>query len=154
MSNLQSPAVQGNPRREGHACVVFAVAQYGVTATGRLDADLMLSAAEQLNREDRFFVHLLDGSRAANRLGWQWTVGTGTGRAYGSSRRQVERRAPDLCSSCGLRDHCPIEEWPPDPVLAPVESHPLLRRDPNPPDTARPVTPIKEAEPAKKRAKG
>ena len=28
--------------------------------------------------EDEFFTHLLDGSRAANRLGWQWTVGAAT----------------------------------------------------------------------------
>ena len=36
--------------------------------------------------EDLFFAHLLDGSRAANRLGWQWTVGAGTGLAYGFAR--------------------------------------------------------------------
>ncbi len=41
--------------------------------------------------------HLLDGSPAANRLGWQWTVGTGTGKVYGFSRWQVEKRAPGLC---------------------------------------------------------
>ncbi len=67
--------------------------------------------------EDRFFTHLLDGSRAANRLGWQWTVGTANGRSYGFSRRQVERRAPGLCKSCNLRDRCPISEWPDDPGL-------------------------------------
>lgn len=67
--------------------------------------------------EDRFFTHLLDGSRAANRLGWQWTVGTATGRSYGFSRRQVERRAPGLCGSCNLKDDCPIAEWPEDPDL-------------------------------------
>jgi deoxyribodipyrimidine photo-lyase len=44
--------------------------------------------------EDRFFRHLLDGSRAANRAGWQWTVGTATGKPYGFSRWQVEKRAP------------------------------------------------------------
>ncbi len=38
--------------------------------------------------------HLLDGSAAANRLGWQWAVGTGTGKVYGFSRWQVEKRAP------------------------------------------------------------
>ena len=41
--------------------------------------------------EDEFFAHLLDGSRAANRLGWQWTVGVGADKAYGFSRWQVER---------------------------------------------------------------
>ena len=62
--------------------------------------------------EDDFFRHLLDGSRAANRLGWQWTVGTGTGKPYGFSRWQVEKRAPELCRSCPLRDDCPIQDWP------------------------------------------
>ena len=46
--------------------------------------------------------HLLDGSPAANRLGWQWTVGTGTGKVYGFSRWQVEKRAPELCRTCPL----------------------------------------------------
>ena len=62
--------------------------------------------------EDDFFRHLLDGSRAANRLGWQWTVGTGTGKPYGFSRWQVEKRAPQLCRSCALREACPIQDWP------------------------------------------
>ncbi|PKH40608.1 deoxyribodipyrimidine photo-lyase [Nocardioides alpinus] len=62
--------------------------------------------------EDDFFRHLLDGSRAANRLGWQWTVGAGTGKPYGFSRWQVEKRAPQLCRSCPLRDACPIQGWP------------------------------------------
>ena len=62
--------------------------------------------------EDDFFRHLLDGSRAANRLGWQWTVGAGTGRPYGFSRWQVEKRAPGLCASCPLRSRCPIQDWP------------------------------------------
>ncbi|MCW2867253.1 MAG: deoxyribodipyrimidine photolyase [Marmoricola sp.] len=62
--------------------------------------------------EDDFFTHLLDGSRAANRLGWQWTVGTGSGKPYGFSRWQVEKRAPQLCRSCPLRDACPIQGWP------------------------------------------
>lgn len=62
--------------------------------------------------EDLFFSHLLDGSRAANRLGWQWTVGTGNGRPYGFSRWQVEKRATALCRSCPLSSACPIEDWP------------------------------------------
>ncbi|NIZ89986.1 FAD-binding domain-containing protein [Kineococcus rubinsiae] len=56
--------------------------------------------------------HLLDGSAAANRLGWQWAVGTGTGKVYGFSRWQVEKRAPGLCRSCALRTACPVQEWP------------------------------------------
>ncbi len=56
--------------------------------------------------------HLLDGSVAANWLGWQWTVGTATGKVYGFSRWQVEKRAPQLCRSCPLASACPIQGWP------------------------------------------
>lgn len=62
--------------------------------------------------EDEMFSHLLDGSRAANRLGWQWTVGTGSGKPYGFSRWQVQKRAPQLCRTCPLSSACPIEDWP------------------------------------------
>jgi deoxyribodipyrimidine photo-lyase len=86
--------------------------------------------------EDRFFRHLLDGSRAANRVGWQWTVGTATGKPYGFSRWQVERRAPGLCRACRLRDACPIEQWPAAEPGGRVETTPLLRRDPDPDATA------------------
>ena len=58
------------------------------------------------------YAHLLDGSRAANRLGWQWTVGTGTGKPYGFSRWQVQKRAPQLCRDCALASACPIQQWP------------------------------------------
>ena len=56
--------------------------------------------------------HLLDGSPAANRLGWQWAIGTGTGKVYGFSRWQVEKRAPGLCLTCPLRRACPVQDWP------------------------------------------
>lgn len=69
--------------------------------------------------EDRFFAHLLDGSRAANRLGWQWTTGVGSSKAYGFSRSQVEKRAPGLCAGCERRHACPIADWPDDPPYAP-----------------------------------
>jgi deoxyribodipyrimidine photo-lyase len=62
--------------------------------------------------EDALYRRLLDGSRAANRLGWQWTVGTGSGKPYGFSRWQVEKRAPQLCARCPLSDRCPISDWP------------------------------------------
>ena len=68
--------------------------------------------------EDELYRRLLDGSRAANRLGWQWTVGTGSGKAYGFSRWQVEKRAPQLCAGCPLRDRCPVQEWP-DAAMGP-----------------------------------
>jgi deoxyribodipyrimidine photo-lyase len=91
--------------------------------------------------EDAFFTHLLDGSRAANRLGWQWTVGTGTGRSYGFSRSQVMRRAPGLCEECALRDACPIEQWPDVPEPAPVDRAGRLRRDDDPEATGGPSAP-------------
>ncbi|WP_336923028.1 FAD-binding domain-containing protein [Aquipuribacter sp. SD81] len=78
--------------------------------------------------EDEFFRHLLDGSRAANRLGWQWTVGTGTGRPYGFSRWQVEKRAPQLCASCPLRRACPVEQWPDAPTPPRTVEPPGLAR--------------------------
>jgi deoxyribodipyrimidine photo-lyase len=88
--------------------------------------------------EQMFFTHLLDGSRAANRLGWQWTVGTGTGRPYGFSRDQVRRRAPGLCEGCGLRAACPIEGWP-DAASGPAtDPDPRLRTDPDRQATAGP----------------
>ena len=74
--------------------------------------------------EDAFFRHLLDGSRAANRLGWQWTTGVGSSKAYGFSRWQVEKRAPGVCRSCALRDRCPIEHWPDDPEFVATDRPP------------------------------
>jgi deoxyribodipyrimidine photo-lyase len=89
--------------------------------------------------EDRFFAHLLDGSRAANRLGWQWTAGTLTGRSYGFSRWQVEKRAPELCAACVLADRCPIQDWPETPAGERLDApEPLLGTDPDPGRTAGP----------------
>jgi len=95
--------------------------------------------ADWRDGEDRFFRHLLDGSRAANRAGWQWTIGTANGRPYGFSRWQVTKRAPGLCDTCALKDACPIEDWPDDPVLAAADADPLLRHDPDVPTTAGPT---------------
>ncbi len=93
--------------------------------------------------DDELFRHLLDGSRAANRLGWQWTVGAGTGKPYGFSRWQVEKRAGSLCRRCALRDRCPIEDWPSaesgDRV---ADEDPRLRRDPDPDRTTGPREPV------------
>lgn len=72
--------------------------------------------------EDLMYRHLLDGSRAANRLGWQWTTGAGSAKPYGFSRWQVEKRAPGLCHTCALKKACPIQEWPeatPGPAVSP-----------------------------------
>ena len=88
--------------------------------------------------EDYFFRHLLDGSRAANRLGWQWTVGAGTGKAYGFARAQVERRAPGLCGGCAMREVCPIQSYPDDPELLRVPAPVGVIGDPDPAKTAGP----------------
>ncbi|MEM8747325.1 MAG: FAD-binding domain-containing protein [Actinomycetota bacterium] len=78
--------------------------------------------------EDHFFRHLLDGSRAANRLGWQWTSGVGSSKPYGFSRWQVNKRSPQLCRGCALRDDCPIEHWPDEPERVSIDRPPELRR--------------------------
>ena len=72
--------------------------------------------------EEYFFRHLLDGSRAANRMGWQWTVGVGSSKHYGFSRSQVERRAPGLCRGCAHRHDCPIADWPGEPDWRSVDA--------------------------------
>lgn len=87
--------------------------------------------------EDEMFTHLLDGSRAANRLGWQWTVGTGSGKPYGFSRWQVEKRAPELCRACPLADRCPIQDWP-DATAGPAADGPDLGSGPVPAGPAEP----------------
>lgn len=46
-----------------------------------------------IHGQERMYQNLLDGSRAANLLGWQWTVGS-AGKPFGFSRWQVEKRAP------------------------------------------------------------
>jgi deoxyribodipyrimidine photo-lyase len=89
--------------------------------------------------EDEFFRHLLDGSRAANRLGWQWTVGTGTGKPYGFSRWQVRKRAPGLCERCPLQRACPIEAWPDEQGGPRVDAEPAGLRSGAPPALAGPV---------------
>jgi deoxyribodipyrimidine photo-lyase len=97
------------------------------------------AGADWRDGEDALYRELVDGSRAANRLGWQWTVGTGTERPYGFSRSQVERRAPGLCASCPLAADCPIADWPEDPPLRDVAAEPLLRDDPDASRTAGPA---------------
>ena len=98
--------------------------------------------------EDLMYRHLLDGSRAANRLGWQWTVGALTGKAYGFSRWQVQKRAPGLCERCPLQSRCPIEQWPATDERAPRYSvDPRLRRDDDPETTAGPAAARHTGEP-------
>ena len=98
--------------------------------------------------EDLMYRHLLDGSRAANRLGWQWTVGALTGKAYGFSRWQVEKRAPGLCATCPLEQRCPITDWPSVQEREPRGlSDPRLRRDDDLAGTAGPATAQQTATP-------
>ncbi len=92
------------------------------------------AGADWREGEDHFFRNLLDGSRAANRLGWQWTVGTATGKPYGFSRWQVERRAPEFCARCQLADRCPIEAWPETAPSEPA-SNPAALGPTTPPET-------------------
>ena len=92
--------------------------------------------------EDYFFARLLDGSRAANRLGWQWTVGAATGKPYGFSRWQVNKRAPGLCEGCAFNRSCPIEHWPDPPDVNRIEADPRLRRGGDPDVIAGPTVPV------------
>ena len=98
--------------------------------------------------EDLFFRHLLDGSRAANRAGWQWTVGALTGKPYGFSRWQVEKRAPELCRRCPVSDACHIQDCPEDQRPEPRSMlDPRMRRDDDVEATAGPGTPQVEGRP-------
>ena len=64
-------------------------------------------------------------------MGWQWTVGTGTGKPYGFARWQVQNRAPQLCGSCPLKSKCPIENFPDEISLDQAPSEGLLLSDPD-----------------------
>ncbi len=102
------------------------------------------AGADWREGEDELFAHLLDGSRAANRLGWQWTVGTGSAKAYGFSRWQVEKRAPQLCRRCALSSACPVQQWPESTPGATV-SGPDLGRGPTPSGPEEPPAPVADA---------
>lgn len=95
-----------------------------------------------LHGQERMHRELIDGSRAANLLGWQWTVGAGTGKPYGFARWQVEKRAPGLCRGCPLARNCPIQDFPNEVPPRPLSPEPLLNSDPNPVRTAGPRSPL------------
>lgn len=101
-----------------------------------------------LHGQERMYRDLLDGSRAANLLGWQWTVGSGTGKPYGFARWQVEKRAPGVCMSCTLNKACPIQEFPVERVLDRAPKLDLLDFDPNLSDTIGPSQVVENARPA------
>jgi deoxyribodipyrimidine photo-lyase len=92
-----------------------------------------------LHGQEQMYRHLLDGSRAANLLGWQWTVGTGTGKPYGFARWQVQKRASQLCMGCALKKSCPIEEFPAEIALEQAPTEPLLIEDPDINATTGPI---------------
>ena len=96
-----------------------------------------------LHGQERMHQELIDGSRAANLLGWQWTVGAGTGKPYGFARWQVEKRAPGLCGKCPLKTNCPIQEFPAETQPRQLQRDPLLDSDPDPRRTAGPLSAIK-----------
>ncbi len=100
-----------------------------------------------LEGQEAMYRELIDGSRAANLLGWQWTIGSGTGKPYGFARWQVEKRAPGLCSTCPLNKNCPIQDFPEEQVLFSAPTEQLLAFDPNPQITAGPIEPIKKFAP-------
>lgn len=100
-----------------------------------------------LDGQERMYRELIDGSRAANLLGWQWTVGSGTGKPYGFARWQVEKRAPGLCLSCPLSRNCPIQEFPEEQMLQRAHASPLLDHDPELEKTRGPLSPVKKAKP-------
>ena len=96
--------------------------------------------------QERMYRNLLDGSRAANLLGWQWTVGSG-GKAYGFARWQVEKRAPGLCNKCPLKKSCPIENFHEEVTLPKLPRLELLDRDTNLPNSSGPTSVIRFEKP-------
>ncbi|MGT2427353.1 hypothetical protein [Amnibacterium kyonggiense] len=96
--------------------------------------------------ERALYRHLVDGSPAANGVGWQWAVGAGTGKPYGFSRWQVEKRAPGLCAACPLRRACPVQDFPPAQAGPQVDPVPGLAADPDPATTGGPVVPEPDGE--------
>jgi deoxyribodipyrimidine photo-lyase len=129
---------RGEPWRQDMACMAAMVAELREDGWLVNQARMWLASQWAVRAggdwaagEDEMFAHLVDGSRAANRLGWQWTVGTGSGKPYGFSRWQVLRRAPSLCESCALAANCPVESWP-AAVPGPLVDGPDLGRAPIP----------------------
>lgn len=99
-----------------------------------------------IHGQERMYQNLLDGSRAANLLGWQWTVGS-AGKPYGFARWQVEKRAPGICFKCSLKKNCPIQEFPEERQLGRTEPLDLLARDPNLAATTGPTSVVSKGTP-------
>ena len=154
----REPAVgqgwQGEAYREDMACM--AAVRTELVEDGWLVNQTRLWAASQWTvragrdwreGERALYRHLVDGSPAANGVGWQWAVGAGTGKPYGFSRWQVERRAPGLCASCPLNRACPVQDFPTAQTGEQVPNPPGLAADPDPEATAGPLVPERTAVP-------
>jgi deoxyribodipyrimidine photo-lyase len=100
-----------------------------------------------LHGQELMYRELIDGSRAANLLGWQWTVGAGTGKPYGFAQWQVEKRAPGLCGKCSLKSQCPIKNFPDETTPHQLSPEPLLDFDPHPERTAGPAAVLHHEKP-------
>lgn len=100
-----------------------------------------------LHGQELMYRELIDGSRAANLLGWQWTVGAGTGKPYGFAQWQVEKRAPGLCGKCSLKNQCPIKNFPDETTPHQLSPEPLLDFDPHPETTAGPAAVLHHEKP-------
>ena len=94
-----------------------------------------------LHGQNEMYRQLIDGSRAANLLGWQWTVGAGTGKPYGFARWQVEKRSPGTCFKCSLKKNCPIQEFPDEISPRQLAKDPLLDNDSDLARTTGPTSP-------------
>lgn len=136
----------GNGWPEGMACVDFATNE--LQEDGWLVNQSRMWLASHwtvrnefgwLHGQEQMYRHLLDGSRAANLLGWQWTVGAGTGKPYGFARWQVQKRASELCMGCALKKSCPIEEFPAEITLEQAPFASLLGEDPDISATTGPI---------------
>ena len=145
----------GNGWPEGMACVDFATNE--LVEDGWLVNQTRMWLASHwtvrnefgwLHGQEEMYRHLLDGSRAANLLGWQWTVGTGTGKPYGFARWQVQKRAPELCGGCALKSKCPIQEFPDEVSLDGAPHEALLLADPDLAATTGPLIVKENSKPA------
>ena len=128
----------GNGWPQGMACVDFAVDELHTDGWLVNQSRMWLASHWTvrngfgwLNGQEEMYRHLIDGSRAANLLGWQWTVGAGTGKAYGFARWQVQKRAPSLCSGCALNKNCPIEDFPAEVSLDNTAFESIIKADPD-----------------------
>ena len=144
----------GNGWPDGMACVDFAVDELHqdgwLVNQSRMWLASHWTVRNQfgwLHGQEEMYRQLIDGSRAANLLGWQWTVGAGTGKQYGFARWQVEKRAPSLCAGCVLKKKCPIENFPPDAPLDQTPYESILKADPDVNATTGPLSVITNAAP-------